>query len=223
MMGQPIRTSHEGGVKIFRSSNSSALDYNYNVLTLSENQNQRLVVLIPTEETNTAHGVSFAGQSGSGDSTGRSVQQRRPARAPLGGLRRARGTQVALPTCSGPRRAPVVCSQAQSALNLTIVTNLPSAGRVGESGRVRPSNTNLFSLGSLRKGRREEIGHLADAGRNETAFWPDEAYVADTAHKFLQDSHDIRMAELISKGNLGEQADSNPGQHGGPDRFDTVG
>lgn len=31
------------------------------------------------------------------------------------------------------------------------------------------------------------------------------------------------MAELISKGNLGEQADSNTAQNGGPDRFDTVG
>ena len=31
------------------------------------------------------------------------------------------------------------------------------------------------------------------------------------------------MAELISKGNLSEQADSNTGQNGGPDRFDTVG
>jgi hypothetical protein len=81
----------------------------------------------------------------------------------------------------------------------------------------------LFSLGSLRNGLREEIGHLADAGRNETAFRPDEAYISDISHKFLQDSHDIRMAELISQGNLGEQADSNTGQNGGPDRFDTVG
>src|ERR1700679_2063731 len=79
-----------------------------------------------------------------------------------------------------------------------------------------------FFLSSLRNGLREEIGHLPDAGRNETAFRPNETYISDIAHKFIEDSNDIEMAQFIGKGNLGEKADSNTGKNCGPDRFDTI-
>ncbi len=78
-------------------------------------------------------------------------------------------------------------------------------------------------LSSRWNGLREEIGHLADASRNETAFWPDKTYLSNIAQKVSENRNDIGVAEFISKGNLGEQANTNTGQHGGPDRFDTVG
>ena len=112
------------------------------------------------------------------------------------------------------------CKRISARLGLDVTKPAACGEGRGIRPRQRPSNTNL---GSLRNGRREEIGHLADAGRNETAFWPDEAYISDIAHKFLEDRNDIGMPEFISKGNLGEHANSNTGQNGGPDRFDTVG
>ena len=96
--------------------------------------------------------------------------------------------------------------------------------KLGSSGALRHFEPLLkFFSNSLRNGLSEEIGHLADAGRNETAFRPDKTYISDIRHKFSKDRNDIGMAEFVSKGSLGEQANTNTGQNGGPDRFDTVG
>jgi hypothetical protein len=81
---------------------------------------------------------------------------------------------------------------------------------------------NVF-LSSLWNGLREEIGHLANAGRNETTFWPNETYISGIVHKFSEDRNYVGVPELIRKGNLGEQANTDTGQNRSPDRFDTVG
>jgi hypothetical protein len=57
----------------------------------------------------------------------------------------------------------------------------------------------------------------------ETTFRPDEAYVSDVAYEFLENGDHVRMSEFIGKRDLSKQANSNTGQHTGPDRFDTVG
>ena len=75
---------------------------------------------------------------------------------------------------------------------------------LGSDSRKRlrpvPNKPHRVLLDSPRNGVREEIGHLADAGRHETAFRPDETYISGIAHKFLKDSNDIGMANFISKG-----------------------
>ena len=62
-----------------------------------------------------------------------------------------------------------------------------------------------------RHGLRKKVSNLADAGRNETAFWPDKVYISSIADKFFEDRDDIGVAEFISKGNLGEKADTDTG------------
>ena len=49
------------GVKTFQLDNR-VVDYNYSVLTLSENPNQRLVLFTPNEKENTKRGVNYAVQ-----------------------------------------------------------------------------------------------------------------------------------------------------------------
>jgi transcriptional regulator with XRE-family HTH domain len=48
------------GVKTFRSKDGRAVQYSYSVLTLSENQSQRLVVFTPLKEAHPKNGVSYA-------------------------------------------------------------------------------------------------------------------------------------------------------------------
>jgi hypothetical protein len=66
-------------------------------------------------------------------------------------------------------------------------------------------------------------GHLTDAGGDETAFRPDEVYISNIAHKFLENRNDSGMLEFLRKRNFGEHANSDTGEDGGPDRLNTVG
>ena len=79
------------GVKTFWSNDGRAVDYGYSVLTLSENQSQRLVVFIPNKEANPQHGVSYAAQPIADESTLRPAETIRQARSALGRRWRTRG------------------------------------------------------------------------------------------------------------------------------------
>jgi len=67
------------------------------------------------------------------------------------------------------------------------------------------------ALNTLRYGLCEEIGDSSHARRYKPASWPDEAYVSGVAYKFVENGDDVRMAEIIGKGDLGLQADSHTG------------
>jgi len=56
----PLVHSIGDGVKTFWSKDAKAVEYSYSVLTLSENQNQRLVVFMPLKEAHPKNGVSYA-------------------------------------------------------------------------------------------------------------------------------------------------------------------
>ena len=64
----PFVHSTGDGVKTFWSKDGQAIEYTYSVLTLSENQSQRLVVFMPLKEAPPEHGVSYAVQA-KGDSS----------------------------------------------------------------------------------------------------------------------------------------------------------
>jgi transcriptional regulator with XRE-family HTH domain len=57
----PFVHSTGDGVKTFWSNDGKPVEYAYSVLTLSENQSQRLVVFIPLKEMRPVNGVSYAG------------------------------------------------------------------------------------------------------------------------------------------------------------------
>ena len=58
----PLIHPLEDGVKVFRR-NGKAVEYSYNVLTLSATHNQRLVVFAPATQSNTSQVVRYAAQT----------------------------------------------------------------------------------------------------------------------------------------------------------------
>ena len=56
----PFVHSTGDGVKTFWSKDGRPVEYSYSVLTLSENQSQRLVVFMPLKEMRPENGVSYA-------------------------------------------------------------------------------------------------------------------------------------------------------------------
>lgn len=56
----PFVHSTGDGVKTFWSKAGRAVEYSYSVLTLADNQSQRLVVFMPLKEAHPENGVSYA-------------------------------------------------------------------------------------------------------------------------------------------------------------------
>jgi hypothetical protein len=77
-------------------------------------------------------------------------------------------------------------------------------------------------LNTLWEGHSKVVSCTSHACRYVPTFWPDEAYVSDVDYKFFENHDHVRMQEIISKRDLGKQANSNTGQNTSPDRFDAV-
>jgi transcriptional regulator with XRE-family HTH domain len=80
------------GVKTFLSNGGKAVDYSYSVLTLSENQSQRLVVFMPLKEAEPKRGVSYAARPNDDGAAPKPIHPRRQTRGAGNSRSRARST-----------------------------------------------------------------------------------------------------------------------------------
>jgi hypothetical protein len=68
---------------------------------------------------------------------------------------------------------------------------------------------------------KKSVARRTRAG-TKPAFRPDEAYVSDVAHKFVENRDDVGWRSSSARETLAK-ANSHTGQNTSPDRFDTVG